>query len=194
MAFDNKTLGRFILDGLPPAPRGVPQIEVTFDLDANGILNVTAKDKATNKEQSIRITGSTGLAKDEVEKMTKEAEAHAAEDTQRKEQIEARNIADNLVYTAEKTLKDAGEKVKPEDKKKVEEEISKVKEVLKKEGATKEEIEETTKVLSEAVQQVGAAMYAAQQKTEDGGQKTESTEAKPEEPDKKGAEEGEVVE
>jgi len=210
MAFDNKTLGRFILDGLPPAPRGVPQIEVTFDLDANGILNVTAKDKATNKEQSIKITGSTGLAKDEVEKMTKEAEAHAAEDTQRKEQIEARNVADNLVYTAEKTLKDAGEKVKPEDKKKVEEEITKVKDVLKKEGATKEEIEEATKVLSEAVQQVGAAMYGSQQKTEDGGQKaegrgqkTESTEAKPEEPDKEkakgpepveGAEEGEVVE
>lgn len=194
MAFDNKTLGRFILDGLPPAPRGVPQIEVTFDLDANGILNVTAKDKATNKEQSIKITGSTGLAKDEVEKMTKEAEAHAAEDTKRKEQIEARNIADNLVYTAEKTLKDAGEKVKPEDKKKVEEEITKVKEVLKKEGATKAEIEEATKVLSEAVQQVGAAMYQ-QQQTAGEGKKEEPGKEKAEGPEPvEGAEEGEVVE
>jgi len=203
MAFDNKTLGRFILDGLPPAPRGVPQIEVTFDLDANGILNVTAKDKATNKEQSIKITGSTGLAKDEVEKMTKEAEAHAAEDTQRKEQIEARNIADNLIYTAEKTLKEAGDKVKPEDKKKVEEEITKVKDVLKKEGATKAEIEEATKVLSEAVQQVGAAMYSAQGGSAKGepssakaseGKEEAKAEEPGKEPDKKEAEEGEVVE
>ncbi|MBI4999842.1 molecular chaperone DnaK [Candidatus Gottesmanbacteria bacterium] len=197
MAPDNKSLGRFILDGIPPAPRGVPQIEVTFDLDANGILNVTAKDKATGKEQSIKITGSTGLSKDEVEKMTKEAEAHASEDQKRKEMIEARNIADNLVYTAEKTLKEAGDKVKPEDKQsfsankeKVEAEIKNVKDVLGKTEVTKEEIEEATKKLSEELQKVGAAMYGSQQQTTEEKKKEE----KPEEPGKKDAEEGEVVE
>ena len=197
MAPDNKSLGRFILDGIPPAPRGVPQIEVTFDLDANGILNVTAKDKATGKEQSIKITGSTGLSKDEIEKMTKEAEAHAEEDQKRKEQIEVRNTADNLIYTAEKTLKDAGEKVKKEDKQsfsankeKVEAEIKNVKDVLGKTEATKEEIEEASKKLSEELQKVGAAMYQAQQTPPT----KEKKEEKKEEPGKKEAEEGEVVE
>ena len=195
MAPDNKSLGRFILDGIPPAPRGIPQIEVTFDLDANGILNVTAKDKATGKEQSIKITGSTGLSKDEVEKMTKEAEAHAAEDTRKKEQIEVRNTADNLVYTAEKTLKDAGDKVKSEDKEKVESEIKNTREVLAKDGATKEEIEEATKKLSEELQKVGTAMYQ-QQAGETGPQTPPSEGEKPTEEeavDKGKAEEGEVV-
>jgi molecular chaperone DnaK len=197
MAFDNKSLGRFILDGIPPAPRGVPQIEVAFDIDANGILNVKAVDKATNKEQSITIKGAVSLSDEEVKQAQAEAEKHATEDQKKKESVEARNMADNLVFTAEKTLKEAGEKVKDEDKKKVEEEIEKVKEVLKKEEATKEEIEDSTKVLSEAIQQVGAAMYASQQqKTEDSGQKTEGEgeKAKAEEPGKKEAEEGEVVE
>ena len=197
MAPDNKSLGRFILDGIPPAPRGVPQIEVAFDIDANGILNVKAVDKATNKEQSITIKGAVSLSDEEVKQAQAEAEKHAAADQKKKETVEARNLADNLVFTAEKTLKEAGEKVKEEDKKKAEEEIKKVKEVLKKEGATKEEIEDSTKILSEAVQQVGAAMYE-QQKTEDSGQKTEGAEPKTEEPgkkpDKKEAEEGEVVE
>ncbi|MFZ5365744.1 MAG: molecular chaperone DnaK [Patescibacteria group bacterium] len=184
MAPDNKSLGRFILDGIPPAPRGIPQIEVTFDLDASGILNVTAKDKATAKVQSIRITGSTGLSKDEVEKMTKEAEAHAEEDRKRKEQIEARNTADNLVYTAEKTLKEAGEKVKKEDKEKVEAEIKNVRDVLAKSEATKEEIEEATKKLSEELQKVGAAMYqqaGPQPGPTPGEEKKEEEKKKPEE-------------
>src|SRR3989344_5012984 len=121
MAADNKSLGRFILDGIPPAPRGIPQVEVIFGLDANGILNVTAKDKATSKEQSIKITGSTGLTPEEIERMTKEAEEHAKEDETRKEEIETRNRADALVYQAEKALKDAGDKVPTEVKAKTEE-------------------------------------------------------------------------
>ena len=121
MAADNKSLGRFTLDGIPPAPRGVPQIEVAFDIDASGILSVKAKDKATGKEQSIKITGSTGLSKDEVERMTKEAEAHATEDQAKKEAVEAKNAADSLIFTAEKTLNDAGDKGPAEMKKEVEE-------------------------------------------------------------------------
>ena len=117
MAQDNKTLGRFILDGIPPAPRGLPQIEVSFDIDANGILNVSAKDKATGKTQSIKIEGSSGISKEEVERMKKDAEIHASEDKKKQETIEIKNTADALVYTCEKTLKDAGDKIKPEDKK-----------------------------------------------------------------------------
>ena len=119
MAADNKTLGRFILDGIPPSPRGIPQVEVTFDIDANGILTVKAKDKATGKEQSIRIEASTGLSKDEIEKMKKDAEMHAEEDKKKKELIEARNLADTLVYTTEKALRDAGDKITADEKKPV---------------------------------------------------------------------------
>jgi molecular chaperone DnaK len=111
MAADNRTLGRFHLDGIPPAPRGVPQVEVTFDIDANGMLHVMAKDKATNKEQSIRITSSSGLSKEEVEKMKKDAQAHSAEDVKRKEEIEMKNQADNLVFSTRKQLKDLGDKI-----------------------------------------------------------------------------------
>jgi molecular chaperone DnaK len=160
MASDNKSLGRFILDGIPPAPRGVPQIEVAFDIDASGILSVKAKDKATGKEQSIKITGSTGLSKDEVEKMTKEAEIHAKEDEEKKEKIETRNAADSLVFTAEKSLKDAGDKAKPELKKEVEEKISALKTIL--DTGTKEDIETKTKDLSDSLQKVGQAMYQQQ--------------------------------
>ncbi|NMC35549.1 molecular chaperone DnaK [Candidatus Beckwithbacteria bacterium] len=173
MAADNKSLGRFVLDGIPAAPRGVPQIEVTFELDANGILNVTAKDKATNKEQKITIKGSTELSDEEVEKMRKEAESHAEEDKLKKERIEVRNQADNLVFTAEKTLKDAGDKAKAEDKKAVEEAVEDLKKAIEKDDFNKEDVEAKSKVLSEALQKVGAAMYEQQQAA--GGQTGEAT-------------------
>jgi len=160
MAIDNKSLGRFILDGIPPAPRGVPQVEVAFDIDASGILNVKAKDKATGKEQSIKITGSTGLSKDEVERMTKEAEMHAKEDSEKKEKIEARNMADSLIFTAEKSLKDAGDKAAPALKKEVEEKISALKAIL--ETGTKEDLGAKTKDLSDSLQKVGQAMSQQQ--------------------------------
>ncbi len=131
MAADNRTLGKFILDGIPPAPRGVPQIEVTFDVDANGMLNVTAKDKATNKEQSIRIEASSGLSEDEVEKMKKEAQAHAAEDRRKKEEIETKNQADTTIYQTEKQLKEMGEKMSQEDKTKLETALGRLKEAHK---------------------------------------------------------------
>ena len=156
MAADNKSLGRFILDGVPPAPRGVPQVEVTFDIDANGILNVTAKEKTTGKEQSIKITGSTGLSKDEVERMQKEAESHTAEDEKKKELIEARNIADSLVYTAEKSLKDAGEKVPADVKGEVEEKVKTAKEKIA--GEDLDAIRKATNELGAALQKVGPAM------------------------------------
>jgi len=162
MAQDNKSLGRFILDGIPPAPRGVPQIEVTFDIDANGILNVKAQDKATGKEQSIKITGSTGLNKEEVEKMTKEAEEHAKEDLEKKEMIETKNAADSLIFTAEKTLKDAGDKADSSLKKEVEDKIADLKSVL--ETGTKEDLEVKTKDLSDSLQKVGQAMYSSSAK------------------------------
>ena len=206
MAADNKSLGRFILDGIPPAPRGIPQIEVAFDIDANGILNVTAKDKATGKERSIKITGSTGLAKDEIEKMTKEAEEHADEDKQKKEKIEARNLADNLIFTAEKTLKDAGEKVSGDDKKVVEEKIKELKETISKEDAVIDEIKKKTEELSGVLQKVGAQMYAStspgqggstgatqdQQPAEEESKKEKKSKKK-DEAKKEEAEEGEVV-
>lgn len=159
MAADNKSLGRFILDGIPPAPRGVPQVEVTFDIDANGILNVSAKDKASGKEQKITITGSTGLDKDEVEKMTKEAEANAEADKKKKEEIEVRNQADTLVYTAEKSLKDAGDKVPADVKTEVEEKIKAVKDA--KEGSI-DDLKSKADALAESLQKIGSAMYKDQ--------------------------------
>lgn len=157
MAADNKSLGRFILDGVPPAPRGVPQIEVSFDIDANGILNVHAKDKASGKEQKITITGSTGLSKDEAEKMAQEAEKFAEEDAKKKELIEVRNIADSLVYTAEKSIKDAGDKLADEVKKEVEEKIAAVKEAITKDNA--DDIKKATDELGQSLQKIGEAMY-----------------------------------
>jgi molecular chaperone DnaK len=157
MAADNKSLGSFVLSGIPPAPRGVPQVEVTFDIDASGILNVKAKDKATNTEQKITITGSTGLDKAEVERMTKEAEANAEEDRKKKEEIEVRNQADSLVYTAERTLKDAGDKVTPEIRTDVEQKLNDLKSVS--ETASIEDLKPKIEALSEAIQKVGAAMY-----------------------------------
>jgi molecular chaperone DnaK len=160
MASDNKTLGRFILDGIPPAPRGVPQVEVIFDIDANGILNVTAKDKATNKEQKITITSSSGLSKEEVEKMQKEAEIHAEEDKKKKENIEIKNQADAVVFTTEKLLKESGEKMKEEDKKELESKLEELKKI--KDGDQYEEMKKKMEELNDIAQKIGAAMYQNQ--------------------------------
>ena len=157
MAADNKTLGRFILDGIPSAPRGVPQVEVKFDLDANGILNVSATDKATNKQQKITITASSGLSKEEIENMKKEAELHADEDKKKKEEVEIKNQADAVVFTIEKMIKESGDKMKPEDKKELEEKN----EALKK-AKDSNDINDTKKKLEEVntvAQRIGAAMY-----------------------------------
>ncbi|MCG2685840.1 Hsp70 family protein, partial [Candidatus Parcubacteria bacterium] len=161
MASDNKPLGRFILDGIPPAPRGMPQVEVKFDIDSNGILNVSAKDKASGKEQSIKITGSTGLSKDEVEKMTVEAEKHAEEDRIKKEQVEARNLADNLCYTAEKSLKDASDKVSEDIKKEIEEKVKAIRDILA--TASAEELKTKTEDLSQSMQKIGEQLNKQQQ-------------------------------
>jgi molecular chaperone DnaK len=157
MAGDNKSLGKFILDGIPPAPRGVPQIEVTFDIDANGILKVTAQDKATGRSQHITITASSGLSDSEVDKMRKDAEAHAEEDRKRKELIEVRNHADNTVYAAEKALREFGEKVPAETKSEVEAKVTDVKSAVQGEDVAR--IKSATEALSQVVQKIGAAVY-----------------------------------
>jgi molecular chaperone DnaK len=161
MAADNKSLGQFNLDGIPPAPRGIPQVEVTFDIDANGILQVTAKDKATGRSQNITITASSGLSEAEVEKMRREAEANAEEDRKKKELIEARNNAENTAYTAEKTLRDLGEKVPADVKTKVEDAVRKVREAKDKDDVTA--ITKETEALMQVLQQVGSAAYAQEQ-------------------------------
>ena len=173
MATDNKSLGKFILDGIPSAPRGIPQIEVTFDIDANGILNVTALDKATNRSQHITITASSGLSESEIQRMKQEAEVHADEDKKRKELVEVKNIADNSVYSAEKLLKENGDKVPEDIKKEVEESAAKVKEVLS--GDDTEAIKSATDALQQVIQKVGASMYqqpAAEGETPQGGEST----------------------
>jgi molecular chaperone DnaK len=172
-AADNKSLGRFVLDGIPAAPRGIPQIEVTFNIDANGIVNVKASDKGTGKEQHVTIQNSGNLSEDEVKHMQQEAEANAESDKARKDLIENRNHLDSLVYTAEKTLKDAGDKAPEEDKKATQDAIDVSKVLLKKEDATKEELEKQGMDLSEKMQKVGAAMYAAGGPSEAGEPGTE---------------------
>lgn len=157
MAADNKSLGRFILDGIPSAPRGMPQIEVSFDIDANGILNVSAKDKATAKSQQVRIEGSSGLSKEEVEKIKKEATLHAEKDKKKEELIQARNLADNLIYTCEKTLEEHKEKISEDTKKEIEEKIQALKEV--KDSDKIEEIKNRSSELSLAIQKIGAELY-----------------------------------
>ncbi len=157
MAADNKSLGRFNLDGIPAAPRGVPQIEVTFDIDANGIIKVTASDKATNRSQHITITASSGLSEAEVERMRKDAEAHADEDMKRKELIEARNQADNMIYTTEKTLKDLGDKVPADMKTKADEAMSKVRALMA--GEDTQGIKTATEELTTVLQSIGSAAY-----------------------------------
>ena len=161
MAADNKTLGRFILDGIPPAFRGIPQIEVTFDIDANGILKVTAKDKASGKEQSIRIEASTGLSKEDIERMKKEAELHLEEDRKKRELIEIKNQAENTIYLAEKTSREAGDKITPEERKEIEDKISDLKEVSKGEDAS--QIKNKMEDLSLAISKIGAKMYQSNQ-------------------------------
>src|SRR5499433_878414 len=157
MARDNRTLGRFHLDGIPPAPRGVPQVEVTFDIDANGILNVSAKDKATNKQQNITITASSGLTKDEVERMKKEAEAHAAEDAKNREAIEAKNQCDSLVYTTERTLRDNADKISAEDKQSIEDDMAEARDALK--GDDLDRIKRAQEELTRASHKLAEAMY-----------------------------------
>lgn len=181
MAADNRSLGRFILDGIPPAPRGVPQVEVTFDLDANGILNVKAVDKATNKEQKITITASSGLSDEEIEKMRKDAEAHADEDKKKKEGVEIRNNAEQLVLSSEKALKDAGDKVKEETRKEVQEKVDATKEALK--GDDMEKVKTASGELSDTIQKVGQELYSAaapQEEKKEGQTEEASKESQPE--------------
>ena len=161
MAQSNKSLGRFIFDGIPPSPRGVPQIEVTFDIDADGILKVTALDKASNKTQSIRIEGSTGMSEEEVEKIKQEAVTHEEEDKKMRELTDVKNIADALIHTAEKAMQEAGDKISEDAKKAVEEKVEELKKV--KEGDTIEKIKEATEALSQAAQKMGAEMYSSSQ-------------------------------
>ena len=190
MATDNKSLGRFILDGIPPAPRGTPQIEVAFDIDSNGILSVTAKDKGTNKEQRITIQNATNLSEEEVEKMKKDAESHARDDEERRILAEARNRLDATIFSAEKTLKDFGDKVKEDDKKKIEEKVKAGKDLLAKTDAKKDDFDKFSEELGQILQTVGAAIYQQQQPPQ-AGEAPKSDEKKPD--DKKDAEEGEVI-
>lgn len=187
MVADNKSLGRFVLDGIAPAPRGMPQIEVTFNIDANGILNVTAKDKGTGKEQSITIQNSGNLDKSEVEKMARDAEAHAEDDKKKREAVEARNLLENGVYQAEKFLSDSKDKLSEEDVKTLEDAIKSAKEVQTKEDAEKDALEQAAKDLSEKMMPIGAKMYEEAAKAE------EALKGEGESKDKDEPVEGEVV-
>ncbi|MBL7036358.1 molecular chaperone DnaK [Candidatus Microgenomates bacterium] len=199
LSADNKSLGRFVLDGIPPAPRGVPQIEVKFDMDANGILTVTATDKATGKEQNIKITGAVGLTDEEVESATKEAEKFKKEDEEKAEGIKAKNNADAIITQAEKAIKDAGDKAPKETVEKVEEKIKALKDIL--ETGKKEELEAKTKELSETLSEVGQAMYGAKEgaqepakEGEKGKKKKKGGKGKKKDEDEAEVQEGEVVE
>lgn len=185
MASDNKSLGRFVLEGLPPAPRGVPQVEVSFDVDANGILNVKAKDKATGKEQSIRIEASSGLSEEEIKKMTQDAELHAEEDKKKKDKIEIKNNAETLVYSTDKLLKESGDKMKPEDKQAIEVKLEDLRKL--KDSEDTEAIQKASEALSTEAQRIGTAMY--QQNSTSG-----ESEAKPEDKKDEGPIEGEYEE
>ncbi len=188
MAGDNKSLGKFVLDGIPPAPRGVPQVEVTFDVDSNGVLNVTAKDKSTGKVQSIRIEASSGLSEADIERMKKEAEDHASEDEEKKKLIEAKNTAEQLLYTAEKSIKEHGDKIPAETKTEIENKITELKSSIEK--ADRSEIESKTEALSTALQKIGeimqkaAAEHAASDTQSDGVRDAEVTKDEPSEPAK----------
>ena len=172
MAPNNKTLGRFELVGIPPAPRGIPQIEVTFDIDANGIVNVSAKDQATGKEQSIQITASSGLSPEEIDNLVKDAEMNAEEDKKKKELVEARNSADALIYSTEKSIKELGDKVDSETKSKVEEASAALKKAM--EGENTEEIKRLSEELTQISHKLAEAMYqqasASEQQADAGGE------------------------
>ena len=161
MAHDNKTLARFVLDGIPPSPRGMPQVEVTFDIDANGILAVKAKDKATAKEQSVRIESSSALTKDEIERMKRDAELHAEEDRKQKEEVEAKNMTDNLIYTSEKSLRDAGDKVPADVKSDIEAKIAELKKV--KDAGDRAAVEKASRELSASLSKIGEILYKSQE-------------------------------
>ncbi len=200
MAADNKSLGQFILDGIPPAPRGVPQVEVTFDIDANGILNVTAKDKGTGKEQKITIQGAGGLSEEEIEKMKKDAEAHADEDKKKKDTVETRNKADQTVFQLEKMMRENDEKISDELKKPVNEKIGALKELIKDENADTEAIKKATEELEQEAQKIGSEIYkqaGAQESADDGVKVTDNNEDKNSkskiQDSKEDVEEGEVV-
>ncbi|OGO18368.1 MAG: molecular chaperone DnaK [Chloroflexi bacterium RBG_16_48_7] len=191
MAADNRTLGRFILDGILPAPRGVPQVEVTFDIDANGILQVSAKDKGTGKEQKITITASSGLSKEEVDRMAKEAQAHAADDAKRREEIDARNEADSLVYTAEKIMREQADKVPAELKSEIDGKIAAVRSALQ--GKDIDYLKSNTRALNEMLQKIGSAVYGQGQGTPPpGGQQPPPPPPPPGGEGKGGGEEGTV--
>lgn len=191
MAADNKSLGRFVLDGIAPAPRGVPQIEVTFDIDASGILHVSAKDKGTGKEQKISIQNATNLSDDEIEKMKKEAELHAEEDKKKKELVEKKNEADSLIFQTEKTLKDAGDKITEDEKKEIEEAVKALKEAKDKEDATVESIDEAFKKASESLSKYGERLYKAASEAQQGAPAGDVKKDEPKNGDK--PEEGEVI-
>jgi molecular chaperone DnaK len=193
MVSDNKSLGRFVLDGIPPAPRGVPQIEVTFNLDANGILNVTAKDKGSGKEQSITIQNSGNLEKEEVEKMAKDAEAHAEEDKKKRESIEARNVLDSAIYQAEKLKRDNADKISDEDKKTLDEAVEVAKKVVADEKADKEALQKAANDLNDKLMPIGAKMYEQAQSEEKpaGDEKSDKSDDKKSKKDE--TQEGEVV-
>jgi molecular chaperone DnaK len=163
MAADNKMLGQFDLVGIPAAPRGVPQIEVGFDIDANGIVNVTAKDKGTGKEQQIRIQASGGLSDDDIERMVKEAEENASADKAKRESVDARNQADSIIHTTEKSLADHGDKIDSGEKQAIEDAIAELKATLEDENASLDDINSQTETLAQASMKLGEAVYAAQQ-------------------------------
>jgi len=188
MSTDNKSLGRFILDGIPPAPRGVPQIEVTFNIDANGILNVTAKDKGSGKEQSITIQGSGNLDKSDVEKMAKDAEAHAEEDKKKRDSIEARNLLDSTVYQAEKLVGEQKDKLSEDDKKTISEAVEAAKKVVADDKAEKETLEAAAKELNDKIMPIGAKMYESAKEDAPSDNKDDAKKEDKEEPI-----EGEVV-
>ncbi len=178
-ARDNKSLGQFNLEGIPPSPRGVPQIEVTFDIDANGVLTVSAQDKASGKQQEIKVTGSSGLSDEEIEKMVQDAEANKDADAKRKEGVETRNQADALVHQTEKSLNEMGEKIEAEDKEKIESAVNELKETLKDDNATKEQIDEKVKTLTEVSHKLAEAMY----KKDEGGDNSEPKKKKKDDDD-----------
>jgi molecular chaperone DnaK len=177
MASDNKSLGRFVLDGVPPAPRGMPQIEVSFDVDANGILNVTAKEKNTGKSQSIKIEASSGLKEDEIKKMQQDAELHAEEDKKKKEVVDIKNTAEMIIYTAEKALKDAGDKVPADVKTGVEAKVTALRGV--KDGTDADAIKKAIEELSSEMSKIGEAMQKSSPESAGGGQGAAEPTAEP---------------